>query len=112
MVKLFISKRRQLSLHVNHHEIILHYLALCAGYRCACGGCKAIPTQREYICYHKIEQIKCLLEDPYLEVYPSCITQHADLTHVCLCRTVFTVFCMHIYITMKVLNYLMMKTGV
>ena len=35
--------------------------------------------------------MKRLVEDPCLEVQPTCITQHADFSHVCLCRTVLTV---------------------
>ena len=58
-----------------------------------------MPTQRESFCCHEMEQIKHLLEDPSLEVH----TQHADL---CLLFRG-----MHIYIAMKVLKYLMMKTG-
>ena len=50
-----------------------------------------MPTQRESVCCHEIEQMKRLVEDPCLEVHPSCITQHADFNHVCLCRTVLTV---------------------
>ena len=50
-----------------------------------------MPTQRELVCCHKMEHIKCLVENPHLEIYPSCIIQHADFNHVCLCRTVLTV---------------------
>ena len=50
-----------------------------------------MPTQRESVCCHEIEQMKRLVEDPCLEVHLSCITQHADFNHVCLCRTVLTV---------------------
>ena len=70
--------------------MIMHYPAWCAGYRCTCGSCKVIPTQRESVCCHEMEQMKRLLEDPHLEVNPFCVTQHTDFTHVCLCRTVFT----------------------
>ena len=50
-----------------------------------------MPTQRESICCQEIEEMKHLVEDPCLEDQPSCITQHADFNHVCLCRTVLTV---------------------
>ena len=49
-----------------------------------------MPTQRESIRCHEMEQMKFL--DPGLEVQPMCIAQHADFNHVCLCRTVLTVF--------------------
>lgn len=35
--------------------------------------------------------MKVLLEDPHLEIHPPCVTQHADFSNVCLCRTVLTV---------------------
>ena len=50
-----------------------------------------MPIQRESICCHEMEQMKRLVEDPCLEVQPTCITQHADFNHVCLCRNVLTV---------------------
>ena len=63
----------------------------CINDRCMCGCCKVMPTQRESICCKETEQLKCLVEDPCLEVQPTCITQHADFNHVCLCRTVLAV---------------------
>ena len=61
------------------------------GHRCKCGCCIVMSTQRESVCCHEIEQINTLLEDPHLEMRPSCVTQHADFNNVCLCRTVLTV---------------------
>ena len=58
---------------------------------CACGCCKAKSPQRESICCHDIEEIKSLIEDSHLKMCLSCITQHADLNNVCLCRAVLTV---------------------
>ena len=49
LVSLFISIRRQLTLHTGHHWIILHYPALCAGYSFTCGSCKVMPIQRELV---------------------------------------------------------------
>ena len=50
-----------------------------------------MSTQRESVCCHELEQIKRLLEDPHLEIHPSCITQYTDSNQVCLCRTVLTI---------------------
>ena len=52
------------------------------GHRYKCGCCKAMSTQREFVCYHDIKEIKSLIEDSHLEMRPSCITQHADFSNV------------------------------
>ena len=49
-----------------------------------------LPQQRESICCYDIEEIKSLIEDFHLEMRPSCITQHADFSNVCLCKAVLT----------------------
>ena len=61
------------------------------GHRCKCGCCKPMSTQRESICCHDIEETKSLIDDSHIEMRPSCITQHADFSNVCLCRAVLTV---------------------
>ena len=50
-----------------------------------------MPTQRESICCHEIEQLRSLLEDPHIEIPPSCITLHADFSYICLHIAVLTV---------------------
>ena len=48
--------------------------------------------QRELVCCHEIErQLRSLLEDPHIEIPPSCITLHADFSYICLHRAVLTV---------------------
>ena len=48
--------------------------------------------QRESVCCHEIErQLRSLLEDPQIEIPPSCITLHADFSYICLHRAVLTV---------------------
>lgn len=60
-------------------------------YRCTCGCCKAMSTERESVCCKEIEQMHSLLEDPDLEIRPSCVTLHSGFNSVCLCRIVLTV---------------------
>ena len=71
----------------------------------------ATDREGELVCCHEIEQIKCLLEDPHLEIHPSCIT-HMPTLIMCICEELYLLsLCMHIYTAMNVLKYLMMKAG-
>ena len=92
LVSLFISIRRQLTMHANHHWIILHYPALCAGYRCMCDCCKVNPTQRvSLLSQDGANKTFAWWTSPRNSSILYLVTQHVDFTHVCLCRTVLTV---------------------
>ena len=70
-----------------------------------------MPTQRESIYCHEMEQIKCLVEDPCLEVQQR-VLHNTQTVITCVYAKLCSLSpCTHIYITTKMLMYLMMKTG-
>ena len=72
-----------------------------------------MPTQRESVCCHEMNQLKCLLEDPRLLKFMHPVLHNMQTLLMCVCAKPCLVFlCMHIYIATKVLKYLIMKTGV
>ena len=71
-----------------------------------------MATERELVCCHEMEQIiRSLEEDPHPEIHPSCIT-HMPTLIMCICVELCLLSpCIHIYIAINVLKYLMMRIG-
>ena len=58
-------------------------------YRCTCGHCSPMNSEKESICCKEITEMVQLLDGD--DVRPECITEHQDFSNVCLCRAVLIV---------------------